>query len=149
MNTNVLIVGSGGREHALAWKLAQSPRIGKLYVASGNGGTRQVAENVAIDATDIDGLVQFATDNEIGLTVVGPDDPLALGVVDTFQARGLRIFGPTRVATEIESSKAFAKNLMSEAGIPTATFQIFSEYNKALAHIRERGAPIELTRVAR
>lgn len=142
MNKNVLIIGSGGREHALAWKLAQSPRIGKLFVAPGNGGTRQVAENVGIDATDIDALVQFATSNEIGLTIVGPDDPLALGVVDAFQKRGLRIFGPTRAAAEIESSKAFAKNLMSEAGIPTATFQIFSEYDKALAYIRERGAPI-------
>lgn len=142
MSTNVLIIGSGGREHALAWKLAQSPRIGKLYVAPGNGGTRQVAENIPIDATDIDGLVQFAEKNEIGLTVVGPDDPLALGVVDVFQARGLRIFGPTRAAAEIESSKAFAKNLMSEAGVPTATFKIFSEYDKALAYIRKHGAPI-------
>ena len=142
MNTNILIIGSGGREHALAWKLAQSSRIGKLYVAPGNGGTRQIAENIAIDATDINGLVQFAEKNEIGLTVVGPDDSLALGVVDAFQARCLRIFGPTRAAAEIESSKAFAKNLMSEAGIPTATFQIFSEYDKALAYIRERGAPI-------
>ena len=142
MNTNILIIGSGGREHALAWKLAQSPRIGKLYIAPGNGGTRQIAENIAINATDIDSLVQFAIDNEIGLTVVGPDDPLALGVVDAFRAKGLRIFGPTRSAAEIESSKAFAKNLMSETGIPTATFQIFSEYNKALMYIRERGAPI-------
>lgn len=142
MNKNFLIIGSGGREHALAWKLSQSSRIGKLFVAPGNGGTRQVAENVGIGATDIDGLVQFATSNEIGLTVVGPDDPLALGVVDAFRARGLRIFGPTRAAAEIESSKAFAKNLMSEAGIPTATFQIFSEYDKALAYVRERGAPI-------
>ena len=142
MKTNVLIIGSGGREHALAWKLAQSLRIGKLYVAPGNGGTRQVAENIPIEADDIDGLVQFAEKNEIGLTVVGPDDPLALGVVDAFRARGLRIFGPTRAATEIESSKAFAKNLMSDANIPTATFKIFSEYNKALSYVRERGAPI-------
>lgn len=142
MKTNVLVIGSGGREHALAWKLAQSPRIGKLFVAPGNGGTRQVAENVAIDSTDINGLVQFATSNDIGLTVVGPDDPLALGVVDAFQTRGLRIFGPTRAAAEIEASKAFSKKLMSEAGIPTATFQVFSEHEKALAYVRERGAPI-------
>src|SRR3989338_8543663 len=142
MSTNVLMIGSGGREHALAWKLAQSPRIGKLFVAPGNGGTRQIAENIAIDATDIDGLIQFAEKNKIGLTVVGPDDPLALGVVDAFKARGLRIFGPTRAAAEIESSKAFAKKLMSEVGIPTAAFQIFSEYEKALAYIREYGAPI-------
>src|SRR3989344_4567222 len=130
MNKNVLIIGSGGREHAIAWKLSQSSRIGKLFVAPGNGGTRQVAENVGIDATDIDGLVRFAVSNDIGLTVVGPDDPLALGVVDAFQARGLRILGPTQAAAEIESSKAFAKNLMNEASIPTATFQIFSEYDK-------------------
>ena len=142
MKTKVLIIGNGGREHALAWKLAQSPRIGKLYVAPGNGGTRQVAENIPIEPNDIDGLVEFAEKNEIGLTVVGPDDPLALGVVDAFRARGLRIFGPTRAATEIESSKAFAKNLMSDANIPTATFKIFSEYNKALSYVRERGAPI-------
>ena len=142
MKQNVLIIGSGGREHALAWKLAQSSRIGKLYVAPGNGRTRQVAENISIDATDIDGLIQFAEKNEIGLTVVGPDDPLSLGVVDAFQARGLRIFGPTRAAAEIESSKAFAKNLMSEAGIPTATFKIFSEYDKTLAYVHEQGVPI-------
>ena len=142
MKTNVLIIGSGGREHALAWKLAQSPRIGKLYVAPGNGGTRQVAENIPIDTNDIDGLIKFAEKNEIGLTVVGPDDPLALGIVDAFRARGLRIFGPTRAAAEIESSKAFAKNLMSKAGIPTATFKIFSEHEKALSYVRERGAPI-------
>jgi phosphoribosylamine--glycine ligase len=142
MKIDVLVIGSGGREHALAWKLSQSPRIGKLFVAPGNGGTRQIVENATIDATDIDGLVQFAANNEIGLTVVGPDDPLALGVVDAFQARGLRIFGPTRAAAEIESSKAFAKHLMSEAAVPTATFQIFSEHEKALAYIRERDAPI-------
>ena len=138
----ILIIGSGGREHALAWKLAQSPRIGKLFVAPGNGGTRQIAENVSIDATDIDGLIQFAEKNKISLTVVGPDDPLALGVVDAFRSRGLRIFGPTRAAAEIESSKAFAKNLMREANIPTATFKIFSEYDNALSYVRERGVPI-------
>lgn len=142
MNINVLVIGSGGREHALAWKLAQSPHLGKLFVAPGNGGTRQVAENVPIDVTNIDDLARFAEKKEIGLTVVGPESPLALGVVDAFRARGLRIFGPTRAAAEVESSKAFAKNLMSEAGIPTAAFKIFSDYGKAFAYIRERGAPI-------
>lgn len=141
-SVNVLIIGSGGREHALAWKLAQSSRVGRLYVAPGNGGTPQIAENVAIDATDINGLVEFAEKNNIGLTVVGPDDPLARGVVDAFRARGLRIFGPTRAAAEIESSKAFSKELMREANIPTATFRIFREHGDALAYIRERGAPI-------
>ena len=142
MASNVLIVGNGGREHAFAWKLAQSSRIGKLYVAPGNGGTRQIAENVSIDATDIDRLIRFAEKNKIDLTVVGPDDLLALGIVDAFQARGLRIFGPTRAAAEIESSKAFAKELMREANIPTASFHIFDQYDKALIHIRECGAPI-------
>jgi phosphoribosylamine--glycine ligase len=142
VGTNILIIGNGGREHALAWKLVQSPRIGKLFVAPGNGGTRHIAENIAIDATDIDGLVRFAANNNIGLTAVGPEEPLAGGVVEAFHARGLRIFGPTRAAAEIESSKAFAKNLMSEAAVPTATFQVFSEYGKALAHVREHGAPL-------
>lgn len=142
MSTNVLIVGSGGREHALAWKLAQSLRIGKLFVAPGNGGTRQVAKNIDIDATDIYGLAQFAEQNRIGLTVVGPEDSLALGIVDFFQARGLAIFGPTRAAAEIEISKAFAKKLMREAGIQTATFEIFRDYDEALAYVRGWGAPI-------
>lgn len=142
MKTDVLIIGNGGREHALAWKLSQSPRIGKLYVAPGNGGTRQVAENIPIDKNDIDGLIKFAKKNEIGLTVVGPDNSLALGVVDVFLSGGLRIFGPTCAAAEVESSKAFAKNLMDEAGISTAAFKIFSEYEKALEYVRERGAPI-------
>ncbi|MBM3261579.1 phosphoribosylamine--glycine ligase [Candidatus Kaiserbacteria bacterium] len=142
MKKKVLIIGSGGREHALAWKLSQSSQIGKLFVAPGNGGTRHIAENIGIDAINIDELVLFTKSNEIDLTVVGPDDPLARGIVDAFQAQGLRIFGPTRTAAEIEWSKAFAKNLMSEAGIPTAAFEIFNEYDKALAHVRTRGAPI-------
>jgi len=142
MSKKVLIIGSGGREHALAWKLAQSLRVGKLYIAPGNGGTRQIAENINIDAIDIDGLVQFAKQKDIDLTVVGPDDPLALGVVDAFQDCGLRIFGPTRAAAEIESSKAFAKKLMKDAGVPTAPFSVFNQYDEALAYIREHGAPI-------
>lgn len=138
----VLVIGSGGRENALAWKLDQSPRIGKLYVAPGNGGTWQIAKNVAINSADISGLVQFAEEKSIDLTVVGPDDSLALGVVDAFQARGLRIFGPTRSAAKIESSKAFAKKLMQEENIPTASFRIFNNYEEALAYIRKKGAPI-------
>lgn len=114
----------------------------QAYVAPGNGGTRQFADNIAIDTTDIDGLAQFAEKNEIGLTVVGPDDLLALGVIDAFRARGLRIFGPTRAAAEIESSKAFAKELMSEASIPTAAFRIFREHCEALAYIRGQSTPI-------
>jgi len=142
MISNVLIIGSGGREHALAWKLAQSPRIGKLYVAHGNGGTRDIAENIAIEATDAKGLARFAEKNSINLTVVGPDDPLALGVVDVFQSHGLRIFGPTRAAAQIEASKAFAKRLMRDSNIPTAPFRIFRKHESALEYVRKHGAPI-------
>ena len=139
---DVLIVGSGGREHAFAWKLAQSPRIGKLFVAPGNGGTQNIAENVPIAADDTKELVRFAKDNRIGLTVVGPDNSLALGIVDAFKARGLRIFGPTKKAAEIESSKAFSKKLMREAGIPTAEFRVFRNHGDALSYVRKCGAPI-------
>lgn len=142
MATDVLVVGSGGREHALAWKFQQSPRIGKLYIAPGNGGTRLVGENVPIQADDIPALVRFAKEHSIGLTVVGPDNSLALGIVDAFQAEGLRIFGPSRLAAYIESSKAFSKKLMRDAGIPTAEFQVFTRYEDALVYVRERGAPI-------
>ena len=142
MVSKVLIIGNGGREHAFAWKLVQSPRIEKLYVASGNGGTRNVAENIAIEATDVKGLVRFAEKNSIDLTIVGSDDPLALGVVDVFRSRDLRIFGPTRAAAKIEWSKAFAKRLMHDKGIPTASFRIFREYNRALDYIRKQGVPI-------
>lgn len=142
MTSNVLIIGSGGREHALAWKLAQSLRVGRLYVAPGNGGTRDIAENIAIEATDAGGLARFAEKNSIDLTVVGPDDPLALGVVDIFQSRDLRIFGPTRAAAQIEASKAFAKRLMRDSGIPTAPFRIFRKHDNALDYVRKHGAPI-------
>lgn len=142
MASNVLIIGGGGREHAFVWKLAQSPRIGKLYVAPGNGGTRDIAENISIEATDARGLARFAEKNSINLTVVGPDDPLALGVVDAFQSRGLRIFGPTRAAAQIEASKAFAKRLMRDNDIPTAPFKIFRKYDNALKYVCKHGAPI-------
>jgi len=142
MNTNVLVIGGGGREHALAWKLSQSCRLGKLFVAPGNGGTCQIAQNVAINAGDIPSLVQFVRDNQIDLTVVGPDEPLAFGIVDAFKVCGLRIFGPTQAAAKIESSKVFAKKIMEEANIPTAKFQVFDSYCKALKYVRSRGAPI-------
>ena len=142
MVSNVLIIGSGGREHALAWKLSQSSHIRKLYVAPGNGGTREIAENIAIEATDIYGLADFAIKNSIDLTVVGPDDPLALGIVDIFRSRGLRIFGPTQTAAQIESSKAFSKQLMHDNNISTASFKIFNDYDDALKFTREHGAPI-------
>jgi len=142
MASKVLIIGNGGREHAFAWKLAQSSRIDKLYVAPGNGGTRNVAESIPIKATDIKGLVRFAEKNAIDLTIVGPDDLLALGIVDVFRSRDLRIFGPTRAAAKIEWSKAFAKRLMSDQNIPTASFRIFRKYDKALNYVRKHGAPI-------
>ncbi len=139
---NILLIGSGGREHALAWKIAQSPRCGKLYILPGNPGTAACGENVAIKADEIEEFARFAEEKKIDLTIVGPDDPLALGVVDAFAARGLRIFGPTKAAARIESSKAFAKELMLEAGIPTAEARTFRSHEEALAYVRDRGAPI-------
>src|SRR5262245_48485788 len=131
MACNVLVIGSGGREHALAWKLSQSKDIGKLFVAPGNGGTSLVAENVPIDALDFQRLSTFVEENEVELTVVGPDGPLAHGIVDFFQSKGLRIWGPSQAAAQIESSKVFAKALMREAGIPTADFKVFTAYDEA------------------
>lgn len=141
MKTNVLIIGSGGREHALAWKVAQSPRLGKLFVAPGTAGTALIAENVPIAATGIEALAHFAKDNNIQMTIVGPDDPLAAGVVDVFHSNGLRIFGPTKAAAEIEWSKGFAKDLMHEAGIPTATSRLFQDKGAATAYAVEIGLP--------
>ena len=139
---DVLVVGSGGGEHALAWKIAQSPRCEKLYVAPGNSGTSECGENVPIKGDDIEALARFAQENKIDLTIVGPDDSLALGIVDVFAARGLRIFGPSKAAAQIESSKAFAKELMQEVGIPTADSQIFRSHDEALLYVRARGCPI-------
>ncbi|MFZ5467631.1 MAG: phosphoribosylamine--glycine ligase [Pseudomonadota bacterium] len=140
----ILVIGSGGREHALAWKLAQSPRVAKVYVAPGNAGTAREAkcENVGIQATDVPALFAFARDRAIDLTVVGPEAPLAAGVVDTFRDGGLRIFGPTREAAQLESSKAFAKDFLARHRIPTAEYRVFTELNPALDYIHDRGAPI-------
>ncbi len=112
----VLVVGGGGREHALAWKIGQSPKVEKVYCAPGNAGTQQVAENVAVAADDIDGLVRFAQENGVGLTVVGPEQPLVMGIVDRFLDAGLSAFGPVAQAAEIEGSKVFCKNLMKKYG---------------------------------
>lgn len=139
---DVLLIGSGGREHALAWKLKQSPRLGKFYIAPGNGGTARLGENVPIGAMEFEKLAQFAMEKDIDLTVVGPDDPLAAGIVDYFTNSGLRIWGPSRAAAQLEASKAFSKTLMAEAGIPTAEFRIFTRYEEALAYVHEKGAPI-------
>lgn len=139
---NVLVIGSGGREHALAWKLAQSPRLSRIYVAPGNGGTAREAGvgNVAITA--IPDLVAFAREREVALTVVGPEAPLAAGVVDAFRAEGLRIFGPTRAAAQLESSKDFAKVFMAKHGIPTAPSRTFTDASLARAYVTQRGVPI-------
>lgn len=145
MKKKVLLVGSGGREHALAWKICQSPHLGKLYVAPGNAGTGTLAENVPIGATDIEGLLAFALKESIDLTIVGQDDPLALGIVDAFQAKGLRIFGPTKAAARIESSKVFSKQLMRILGVPTAQFEIYTAYARALAYVREHFASSTLS----
>ena len=127
----ILLVGSGGREHAIAWKINQSPKQKKLYVAPGNAGTRSVATNVDISDSDIQGLKNFALQEEIDLTIVGPEAPLALGIVDVFKGSGLPIFGPTASAARLESSKSFAKAVMEKWGIPTASFEAFSDPQKA------------------
>ena len=150
---NVLVVGKGGREHALVWKLAQSQRIDKLYVAPGNPGMAALAEcvDIRVDTpvaerdklvSEIECLVAFAHQRQIGLTVVGPDDALAGGIVDRFRASGLAIFGPTEAAARIESSKVFAKELMERVGVPTARHQSFTDSRAASTYIREQGAPI-------
>jgi phosphoribosylamine--glycine ligase len=141
---NILIIGSGGREHALAWKAAQSPLADRVYVAPGNAGTAREpkVENVAIDADAIDRLVAFAREHGVGLTIVGPEAPLVLGVVDAFRAAGLKCFGPTRGAAQLEGSKAFTKDFLARHGIPTAGYATFTAVDPALAYLRERGAPI-------
>ncbi len=133
---NVLVVGSGGREHALAWKLARSPRVSKVFCAPGNGGTRLVAENVPVADTDIAALAELAVQRKIGLTVVGPEMPLALGIVDEFEKRGLPVFGPSRKAAELESSKIFAKQFMERHGIPTGRFRVADSPEAALRIVR-------------
>ena len=139
---NILVIGGGGREHALAWKLVQSPRAQRVYVAPGNGGTAADARLVNIDLSEPEALADFAESHKIGLTVVGPEAPLSSGVVDVFRARGLRIFGPTQAAAQLESSKAFAKDFMQRHGIPTGTYATFSDAVAAHAHVDKVGAPI-------
>lgn len=142
MGKKVLIVGSGGREHALAWKIAQSPELERLFVAPGNAGTKDW--NVEIAVKDIDGLVQFALKEKIDLTVIGPEEPLSLGIVDAFREAGLRVFGPTQAAAQLEGSKAFAKSLMKMAGVPTAEWETFENPQEAKAYVQKIGAPIVL-----
>jgi phosphoribosylamine--glycine ligase len=142
----VLVVGKGGREHALVWKLGQSPRVERVYCAPGNAGTAidgiNVDVDVGIEANDFYGLLKFAKRERIGLTVVGPEDPLAAGIVDAFQREGLRIFGPTRAAAQLEASKAFAKTLMRDADVPTAEFRIFDHPEPARHYVETREYPV-------
>ena len=140
----VLVIGSGGREHALAWKLSQSPKCTEVFVAPGNPGTAQEAKisNVDIQVEDIAGLVAFAQQNQIELTVVGPEVPLVLGVVDAFEAAGLRCFGPSKEAARLEASKSFTKDFLARHQIPTAAYQVFADVAEAKAYINEQGAPI-------
>ncbi len=138
----ILVVGSGGREHTLVWKIAQSPLIKEIYCAPGNAGISQLAECAPIKDTEIDQLLKFADKNQIDLTVVGPEAPLAMGIVNTFQSQGLKIFGPSRKAAELESSKSFAKYLMDKYHIPTAAYKTFDHYDKARKYLESSSIPI-------
>lgn len=138
MSVNILVIGSGGREHALAWKLKQSPRAGRVFVAPGNAGTARDAENVPIAVDRFDRLIEFARQNQVGLTVVGPEAPLAAGIVDAFEAAGLRAFGPSKAAAELEASKVFCKNLLHTADVPTAEFQVFDRPEHAIHFLEQR-----------
>ena len=140
----VLVIGSGGREHALAWKLAQSPRVSEVIVAPGNAGTATEAgcRNAPVAVSDLDGLLQLARDEGVALTVVGPEGPLVAGVVDRFRAAGLRVFGPSAAAAQLEGSKAYAKDFLARHRIPTAFYSVFTQVEPAMAYVREKGAPI-------
>ena len=140
----VLIVGSGGREHAIAWKVAQSPKVDKIYCAPGNAGISQIAECVPIGAMEFDKLVSFAKEQAIDLTVIGMDDPLVGGVVDVFEQAGLRVFGPRKNAAVLEGSKAFSKNLMKKYNIPTAAYETFTDAEDALQYLKTAKMPIVL-----
>jgi len=140
----VLIIGGGGREHAFAWKVSQSKRVKQVYCAPGNGGTAAIATNVPIADTDIDALVAFAKEKSIDLTIVGPEDPLAMGVVDRFEAEGLRVFGPSAAAAQIEADKAFAKKIMREQAIPTAEGRAFTAYKDARNYLATRDNAVVL-----
>jgi len=141
---NVLVVGGGGREHALAWKIAQSPRVSTVYVAPGNAGTdlEPSIKNIPVAADNIDGLLEFARSNEVDLTVIGPEVPLVLGIVDAFEAAGLRCFGPRKSPAQLEGSKAFTKDFLARHAIPTAWYEVFTEIEPAIAFVEEKGAPI-------
>ena len=138
----VLVIGGGGREHALVWKIKQSPRVKKIYCAPGNAGTGEIAENIPIAADDIESLLEFALQKKIDLTVVGPEQPLVMGIVDQFEEKGLRIFGPTARAAELEGSKSFAKDIMAKYGLPTAEYKTFSSADNAAEYINFKNCPL-------
>ena len=138
----VLVIGGGGREHALVWKITQSPKVTQVFCAPGNAGTAVIAKNVSIPADQIDQLLQFAQENEIGLTVVGPEQPLVMGIVDRFQEKGLRIFGPSARAAELEGSKAFSKNIMKKYDLLTAKYETFTSHEKAILYVDKENGPI-------
>ena len=138
----ILIIGGGGREHALAWKIAQSPKVTELFCAPGNPGTAQVATNLDIHADDIDNLLKFALDQSIDLTVVGPEQPLVLGLADWFHDNGLKVFGPSAKAAQLEGSKAFSKDLMQKYGIPTASYAAFEDADEARAYLKGKGPQV-------
>ena len=144
----VLVIGKGGREHALVWKLAQSPRAERVFCAPGNAGTAEEGVNVPIEATEFDALVRFAKKEGIGLTVVGPEEPLALGIVDALLKAGLRVFGPSKEAARLEASKVFAKQLMRHADVPTADFRVFDHPDPARTYISTRGPWLVIIRPA-
>src|SRR5205085_5731213 len=138
----ILVIGGGGLEHALAWKLKQSSPVDRIFCAPGNAGTAEIAENIAVSATDLPQLLRFAKQNDVELTVVGPDDPLSLGIVDLFTSDKLRVFGPTRSAARLESSKIFAKELMRAEKIPTAEARTFSDSPEALRYCEQVEFPV-------
>src|SRR4051812_5074596 len=139
---NVLVVGKGGREHTLVWKLGQSPRVDRVFCAPGNAGTARDGVNVPIEETDFAALIRFAKKESVGLTVIGPEEPLAKGIVDAFQKEGLKVFGPAKAAAQLEASKVFAKKLMRHADVPTAEFRVFDHPDPARHYVETREYPV-------
>ena len=139
---NVLVIGAGGREHALCWKIKQSPKVKKLYCAPGNGGIAGIAECVDIKVDDVQLLLQFVLRKQVDLTIVGPEASLVVGIVDAFAQKGLKIFGPSKAAAELEGSKVFAKEFMQRRHIPTAQYKVFDDPVPALAFLQERAVPL-------
>ena len=139
---NVLVIGRGGREHAICRKVNESPKVEKVFVAPGNDGMVDVAELIQIDESNQDKLIEFALANNVALTIIGPEIPLLAGLADRFEEAGLKVFGPKQKAAEIEGSKSFAKELMKKYHIPTGEYEVFTEYEKAVAYVKEKGAPI-------